>query len=230
MRRFQTSVWGTFAAIAGIAGTLALGTWQLDRAQLKMSLAAAQERLDREPALRVGPELRDSEQLEMRRVEAYGRFEAEAMVLLDNRVRRGIVGYEVVMPLRIAGASKQVLVNRGWIAGSGDRRRIPEIVTPPDNVLVAGRAIIPGKRVYQLEPDSGEGSVWQNLSIERYRARWNMPVFAFVIQQTNEIDDGLRREWPKVDRGVDTHRSYAVQWFALAGLIAVVYVVLGFSP
>jgi len=49
-----------------------------------------------------------------------------------------------------------------------------------------------------------------------------------MIEQASELGDGLLREWPAPDRGADTNRSYAVQWFALAGLIAAIYVALSF--
>jgi surfeit locus 1 family protein len=228
MRRFRTTLWGTVAAIAGVAATLALGNWQMERARYKLELAAEQQRLSRQPALQIGPGLGEVGELEMREVEAYGRFEPQAMVLLDNRVRGGIVGYEVIMPLRVTGLPSLVLVNRGWIAGGSDRRSVPEIVTPVKEVRIEGRAVIPGKRIFELGTDTVRDRVWQNLTIERYRERLQLAVLPFVIQQSNDIADGLKREWPAVDRGVDTHRSYAVQWFAIAALIAVVYVVLGF--
>jgi cytochrome oxidase assembly protein ShyY1 len=36
------------------------------------------------------------------------------------------------------------------------------------------------------------------------------------------------RAWERPDAGVNTHRAYALQWYALALLTAIVYVVLGY--
>jgi cytochrome oxidase assembly protein ShyY1 len=47
----------------------------------------------------------------------------------------------------------------------------------------------------------------------------------FVIQQESALDDGLVREWPAADYGIDRHYGYAFQWFALAATIAVFYTV-----
>lgn len=44
-------------------------------------------------------------------------------------------------------------------------------------------------------------------------ARW-------VVQQTSSAADGLVRDWPAPSAGVDRHRGYAVQWYALAALAA----------
>jgi surfeit locus 1 family protein len=207
---------------------IALGLWQLDRAQQKQGHADAYERVARAPSVRLSQETTRVESLELRQVEAYGRFEPHAMIWLDNRVRRGVVGYEVIMPLRIAESQLRVLVNRGWIAGTGQRQRLPELVTPSEELLVSGRAVVPGKRIFELGPDPAEGSVWQNLTIERYRARMKLGVLPIMIEQTNDVGDGLVRDWPAPDRGVDTHRGYALQWFAFAALIAVIYVALSF--
>ena len=41
-----------------------------------------------------------------------------------------------------------------------------------------------------------------------------------VVLQTSAAGDGLVREWPKPDAGVNTHRAYALQWYVMAVLIA----------
>ena len=207
---------------------VALGLWQLDRARQKEAVAQQQEQLANAPVRHLGDTSASAEALESRLVEAHGRFEPESVIWLDNRVRRGVVGYEVVMPLRISGSQARVLVNRGWVAGTGDRQRLPDVTTPAEDVRVSGRAVIPGKRIYELGGDPAEGRVWQNLTIDRYRTRLGIEVLPIMIEQASEVGDGLLREWPAPDRGADTNRSYAVQWFALAGLIAAIYVALSF--
>ena len=52
-------------------------------------------------------------------------------------------------------------------------------------------------------------------------------VARFVVQQTNDTGDGLRRVWPRPDAGVDKHRGYAFQWYSLAALIAVLTLFFG---
>jgi cytochrome oxidase assembly protein ShyY1 len=50
-----------------------------------------------------------------------------------------------------------------------------------------------------------------------------------VVQQTSDADDGLARDWPRPDAGVDKHRIYALQWYSFAALAAVLYVFLSFK-
>jgi cytochrome oxidase assembly protein ShyY1 len=49
-----------------------------------------------------------------------------------------------------------------------------------------------------------------------------------VIEQHSHADDGLLREWPRPDTGVEKHEAYALQWYALAGLAVVLFIVLSF--
>jgi len=225
-RSFQPSLWATLAAIAGVAAGILLGQWQMGRAHDKVERAQLMARRAGEPPIRIGSESVVAAALEYRAVEARGRFEPRGMVLLDNRLRRGAVGYEVVTPLRLAATNVYVLVNRGWIAGTGDRRKLPEVRTPSGEVLVAGVAIVPGQRMVELSDDAIEGAVWQNLTIERYRAHMPYPIQPVLIQQTNDTGDGLVREQASNDREINVHRSYALQWFSLAALVAVAYFVL----
>lgn len=224
-RRFRPHLgWGLVAA-AAIAGTIALGQWQLGRADEKAARAAAIESLARSPAREVGRTPLDPV-IEHQRLTARGRFEPAHLALLDNRVRRGTAGYEVLMPLRIEGTELRLLVNRGWIAGTGSRERLPVVRTPEGEVRVEGRAQVAGQRIYQLAPTKVENGVWQNVSIERVAAHAGLALQPVVLLQDNDTGDGLVREWPAPDAGVNVHKSYAVQWFALALLILVVYLVL----
>jgi surfeit locus 1 family protein len=226
MRRFEPTAWATLTAAAGVAVTIALGFWQLGRADEKLKLVAEDDRRSREPPVKLGAEPVSAEQLDHAYVEARGRFDVRGMILLDNRVRQGLAGYEVVMPLDIAGGKRYVLVNRGWIAAGADRSKLPQIKTPDGELLIQGKATVPGKRIYELGSTANEGTVWQNLTIDRYRARFSYPIHAVVIEQRNDTGDMLVRAWPTHDRRINVHRSYAFQWFSLAAAILVLYVVL----
>jgi surfeit locus 1 family protein len=226
-RRFNPSLWSTLAAAAGIAAAIGLGHWQVGRAHEKAALMSAREAALKQPPIHLGEDPVEAASIEEHRVEARGRFDTRGMVLLDNRVRSGLAGYEVIMPLKLEGGQMHVLVDRGWIQGTGDRARLPEVRTPAGEVRVEGLAVVPGRRFYELSPDEIEGPVWQNLSLERYRAHMGYVVQPIMIQQSNDTGDGLVREWPSPTRSINVHRSYALQWFALAVLIAFIYVWFG---
>jgi surfeit locus 1 family protein len=223
-------LWGTLFAALGIAAGIHLGLWQTGRAQQKMQIAAAMAQRASAPAIHVGTQLLSAADLEYRTVEAKGRFDPRGLVLLDNRVYKEQVGYEVIMPLKIADSDVHLLVDRGWIAGTGDRTHLPEITTPDGEVHVTGVAVVPGKKIYELSSaEAIEGTVWENLSVERYVERMHYKIHPVLVRQSNDAPDGLIRDWSVSDREINVHRSYALQWFALAGLVFVIYFAMSFK-
>jgi surfeit locus 1 family protein len=176
------------SAIAVIALTAAAGNWQLDRAHEKERLQQAFDRgaADAPSALSAVPA--DAEQLRFHRVQVTGEFVPQAAVLLDNKVLAGVAGYHVIMPLRIAGSPKYVLVNRGWVAAGADRNRLPDVRTPAGSVTVIGIAVLPG-RFLELPGAESIGPIWQNLTIERYRRRMQLDIQPVVIEQHNDLGD-----------------------------------------
>lgn len=217
--------WPLVASIVGIAITLALGNWQLGRAAQKRELKVRIESLSAQPPINVSGAELAPQAVELRRVEARGVFDPQHTVFVDNRIRRGVPGFHVVTPLKLAGSERHVLVNRGWIAGTSERSRLPEVRTPRGEVILQGMATVPGQRVFELSQKVMEGRVWQNLTIERYRQAVPISIQPFAIRQDSELEDGLVREWDPPDFGIDRHYGYAFQWFALAATILVFYAV-----
>ncbi len=227
MRKFQFRIsgWLTLAAAAGIALTLALGNWQLERGHEKAALAERIKTANRDALIELPAADIRAEDYAWRRVEVRGRFEPKYAVWIDNRVLNGIAGYHVVMPLRIDASARYVLVNRGWVAATGSRSELPRIATPAQPVMVVGLASVPSRHYLELSTKVVEGNVWQNLTLERYRAVVPITVQPLVIQQENDLNDGLQRVWSAPDLGIERNYGYAFQWFALATAILVFYVV-----
>jgi surfeit locus 1 family protein len=213
----------TLAAVIGVLLTASAGNWQLGRAHEKERLQQAYDRSTSEPPVRLGVTRAKAADLRFRKVEAEGRFIKEGLVLLDNKTRNGQPGYEAIMPLKISGSSMHVLIDRGWIGTGPDRSRLPIIRTPEVPVKVVGMATVPG-RFLELSKNASSGLVWQNLTIERYVASTGLEVQPIVVQQHNELDDGLLRSWERPDFGIATHYAYAGQWFLFCGLIIFFYV------
>lgn len=208
--------------------TIALGNWQSGRASEKEALRVRLEALEREPPVALGEHTVAAAEIDLRPVVARGHWVPERMVLLDNKVLRGVVGYHVLMPLRIDSSSMHVLVNRGWIAAKTQRTELPEVTTPAGRVEIQGMARIPTSRFLELSARTAEGRVWQNVTIERFNAWSNLELQPVLIQQTSQADDALVREWERPDLGIDKHRGYALQWYSLTALTAILLGVFSF--
>jgi surfeit locus 1 family protein len=224
--QFRPGLVVTVATVAFCALTVALGQWQTRRAAEKEALQATLDLRATQPPLSLPPVPAAADAVAMRRVAARGEYVERFGIVLDNKVHRGRVGYQVVTPLRLAGGNVHVLVNRGWIAAGRTRADVPSVPVPRGPQAVEGIAVVPGERVYELAQDSSRNLVWQHLVLDRYRAWSGLEVAPFVLQQTNDAGDGLVRDWDRPDAGADRHRSYAFQWFSLAALAVVLYVVL----
>ena len=211
-----------FAAVLAAALGVALGLWQISRGHQKRDLQQRYEVLSRDAPVAVSTAELNAKDVELRRVSAHGVFEPRYAVYLDNRVVHGVPGYYVVMPLRLS-ETRYVLVNRGWIAGLPDRSRVPEVRTPAGPVDVTGVALVPARSPFELSSEVMEGRVWQNLTLERFRKAYDLPIQPFMIRQDNAVADGLVREWEPPDFGIERHYAYAVQWFLLAATALVFY-------
>lgn len=225
MSNFRFKPWPTLAAVAGIALTVALGSWQLGRGHDKTALAERIKAADRDALIALPADEIKADDVGWRRVEVRGRFEPKYTVFIDNRVLHGVVGYHVVMPLRIGDGERYVLVNRGWVAGTDRRSTLPQIATPTEAVRIVGLATVPSTRYLELSNKVTEGSVWQNLTLERYREAVTIAIQPVVVQQENDLGDGLKREWDAPDLGIEKHYGYAFQWFALAVAILIFFLV-----
>jgi surfeit locus 1 family protein len=221
---FRPRRWTSVAAVAGIALTLALGQWQIGRAQYKENLQQRYDAQTREPAVRIGGQPVERDGILFRRVEVRGEFVPQHMVFVDNRIYQHRPGLYVATPLRIAGSQRYVLVNRGWVPGNRDRS-LPQVSTPAGEQVVQGIAVAYSERYLELSTQVAEGRIRQNLVLERYRQETGLDLQPFVIQQDSAVDDGLVRVWNRPDLGRNTHLAYAFQWYALSLAIFIYYLV-----
>lgn len=220
---FRLRGWALAAAAAGCAAGIALGNWQSRRGDEKLALAEKLESSLKQPALSVPGTPVATQDLVHRHVSATGTFLAARTVYLDNRNRAGRPGYEVVTPLLLSPAMG-VLVQRGWV----ERSRRGETRTPPGVVRVEGVALERLPHAFAPSGAPQQGSIRQNLEIGEYASEIGLALQPIVIQQRSDDGDGLARDWPRPDFGVATHRAYALQWYALAGLAAVLGFVFSF--
>lgn len=216
----------TTAALAVIAVCVAAGNWQTRRAEYKEGLAAQLDSRAAAPPAALGASPVDADEWAWRRVRVRGSYVPGKAVLLDNRVLRGRVGYEVLMPLRIEGGDRHVVVNRGWVAAPPTRAELPAVATPAGVQEIEGVAVLPPARVFELGDGVPAGAVWQHFLLDRYVQWSGLQVQPVVVQQTGDAGDGLVREWVRPDTGVQKHRGYAMQWYLFAGLTVVLYVSL----
>ena len=223
---FAPTLWPTLATLIFFVLTLSLGNWQSNRADTKRALQARYDAAVREAPIHVGNTLLDRDSVLYRKLEVEGVFDDAHTILLDNRVLNGVAGYHVLTPLRIDGGALALLVNRGWVATGPSREQVPAPPTPSGRVRLEGMAVDPHTRYVELAPTTPQGRVWQNLDFARYAATSGLELQPVLLLQTSSLPDGLQRNWPRPDTGVDTHVSYAFQWYSLAATLTALWLIM----
>jgi surfeit locus 1 family protein len=229
--RLRAGWWPTLGTLLMVPAFIALGVWQLERAEYKVRLQAEYDARSLQPPVHLHAVLEDARTLHFRRVLVRGRYETEHQILLDNRVNEGLVGYHVLTPLRIDGGSVRVLVNRGWVPVGTDRNILPKIDTPEGDVDVAGIVVQPqnpGLRLGPAHPAAADWApVWQYLTINDVAREVSYPMQPFVVLLDPENSaGGFARSWSRPDTGVMTHQGYAFTWFSFAVALLAIYVLV----
>ena len=216
----------TFCAVLALGTTLALGRWQLSRAAQKEAMHLRVEARAALPALgsTALAALPDASSELQRRVVLRGRWLTKRTVFLDNRQMNSKPGLYVITPLQLEGGAAVVLVQRGWVARNFiDRTGLPPIESPQGLIEIQGRLVAAPSKLYQFG-EVETGLIRQNLDLLAFSAESGLPLLPVSVQQTGAASEGLLREWPQVNVGVETHYGYAAQWFALSALITALYV------
>lgn len=223
----------TAAALVGISLTTRLGFWQLDRAAQKEALQAATQARAVLPALS-GADIAgrgDAQALAalvQRSVALQGQWLPQYTVFLDNRQMHARPGFFVLTPLQLAGRLEVVLVQRGWVPRNFQQRtQLPAIETPGGTIEIRGRVALPPSKLFEFAgapPVQGSSRIRQNLDLPTFRVETGLPLAAATVLQTGEPSEGLQRDWPAVNTGVEKNYGYAFQWFGLSSLIAILYV------
>jgi len=210
---------------------LGLGFWQLQRADEKAILAATFDaRAAQAPATLASLAGRSPEELAYLPVQLAGSFLPDAYFLLDNRVREGQFGYEVlgIVALDNGGAA---LVNRGWVPGDASRRELPLVPEVAGPVELAGHIYVaPGKPYLLGEQaiDPGWPKRIQAVEMERLRGAVEDlvagPLFPYPVRIDAGQPGALRADWQIINVSPAKHLGYAVQWFSMAAVLVLIYV------
>ncbi|WP_305821039.1 SURF1 family protein [Massilia brevitalea] len=231
-----------FVATVVVVGVgIALGNWQVRRAGEKVAIAAQlHERGMQAPiVLGGGGGVRQDDRVgsrahpTYRRIQVTGEFVRSWPVFLDNRPHAGRAGFYLAMPFRIAGSDRHVLVLRGWLPRDPrEYGRLPEYATPQGTTTVEGVVVDKAGHVMQLGTAAAlkPGTIVQNLEVMDVARASGLRLEPFFVQQTGPqvAGDPIVRDWPAPDTGIDKHRGYAVQWYALAAMAALFFVITGF--
>lgn len=218
--------WPSLVAALLIPAGVALGLWQLDRADQKRVLYEAFSS-EREP-IPIGDLAATPEQDLYTQVAGSGRYLSDRQILVDNINRGGRPGYFVLTPFEPGSGGSLVLVNRGWIPAPAYRDQRPEVAVGTEQRHIRGRMARLPQPAIRLggTPDALESGGWPRLAvfpeIERIEHALDREVAPWIVWLDEAEPDGYRRDFSPAAYGPGRHLAYAVQWFALA-LMTLIY-------
>lgn len=223
-----------FIVLTALACALfvSLGRWQWSRgdyrtAQWAAFSAAAPPRAVTADALDAGLD-------RYARIAVEGRFDGEHQFLLDDITQGGRVGYEVLTPLVLADGSA-LLVDRGFVPGSGYRDRLPDVALQStsggvDQQLRGRIGALPVTGIAAGRRAPSDSGPWPRVASfptrEDLAALLPYRVREPVLLLDADSGDGFAREWRPPGLEPARHYAYAVQWWAFAVLAIVLLIVL----
>lgn len=226
--KFRPALISSLVLLALFLCFFRLGYWQASRAVEKEAII-----LSAETAGAISSTEINQDSPRFSQVTLNGRFDPERHILLDNQILNGRPGVHVYTPFYFNNDGQMLLVNRGWLPMSVDRRTLPEIPELTDTASIQGRLNLPptvGKRIGGLSPL--HANQWPQLvtylDLPQIREIIHELDPQWVVQLHPQSPAGFEgRDWKTVSMTPERHRGYSLQWYALALTAAVIWLILG---
>ncbi|OGT58561.1 MAG: hypothetical protein A3F14_01580 [Gammaproteobacteria bacterium RIFCSPHIGHO2_12_FULL_43_28] len=206
-----------------------LCNWQLSRAKQKEALLASFTERTKAAPLSASA-LDQNSDLRFFRTNLSGRFDNEHTFLLDNKIFHGTIGYEVYTLFFADGLKPPILIDRGFVPITKSRGELPVIKPITGHITVSGMLNLPPAYVALGAISESTQANWP-LRVEYIDRRelsnlLNMNIFPFVLLLSPKHLAAYDVEWQVVTMNPERHRGYALQWFAFALTLLILFVVL----
>lgn len=221
-------LWFLCAALVS-AGLARLGYWQWQRAQEKEAIIAGLDRARQAAPLDYEAAVRAASEQGYAAVLLRGRYDPTHQIYHDAQLREGKPGLQVYTPFETE-AGAWLLVARGWTPLPVEsRQQLPALPTPTETVELRGvLSPPPGAAMRMGATTTHTDWPWltPRIDLDESAQRLQRPLLDFVLQLDPASPAALLRDWQPGFLPPERHRGYAVQWYALALTVLVIYFVL----
>jgi len=205
---------------------IVLGFWQLERAAEKQQIGETWQARRELPAVALDQLPEAAGELAYRRVALRGGFLEGRDFLLDNRIHAGRYGVELITPFMLEDGVTVVLVNRGWMAADPARRSLPQIPPATGPLELVGTVYVPPGQAYtlgEIASDERWPRLVQAADATVLGRQLQLPVYPWLVRLEADSPAALVVAWQAVNTSPEKHRAYAVQWFAMALALALIF-------
>lgn len=232
LKNFRPSLIGTIATLALIPLFIHLGQWQYSKAMMKQDLQHQYQVNAQQQDADLPNDFSDTQTLRYKNVLVRGEYLTQYQILLDNQVEGEVAGYHVITPLKLSSRNQVVLIDRGWIPALANHSDLPNVETPADEQEVRGQIWVPSQKFFSLQTVTLKGdewqTLWQNMDMKSYAKVVPFTVVPVVLRMSPNNAGGFVRNWVRPDDRIQTHLSYAYQWFGFAIATLGIYLFVSF--
>ena len=207
-----------------------LGVWQLQRAEEKTHILLSNEQHKNQLPKKLVLPIEDINTLRFQRIQLQGSFISSRQFVLDNQIHQHQVGFNILTPFAIENTEVTILVDRGWVPLGPTRDVLPEVSIDEGTRTITGTAYVPFGKPYTLGVIDNDASSWprliQYLDFVDLEQRLGNKLLPLTLRLETGQEGGLITQWPLFAFTPKRHLAYAVQWFALAFTLLVIFIVL----
>lgn len=228
---FQPGWSMTLLTLVLVSLLVMLGFWQLARAQAKVQLIDRYEKNSALPAVDLNAGDLNGQQLDYRFASADGEYRDAPLILLNNQIYQGRVGFHLLNLFRLAESDQYLLINQGWVPATAEGK--PMITASRFNLYnnqkVQGMLVpVPrvGLRLGELryQPDAPVMEL-PYLDLSWLGQVLHVDLQSSVLLQDAQLVGQYRQQRETLWLDPERHRGYALQWFSLALALVIIYLV-----
>lgn len=229
---FTPPAWSTITVVIFLILFTSLGFWQLSRAKEKELIQESWQSQVTTQAIPIQALPKNEHVLRYQPVQITGHYDNSHSILLDNKVYRHKIGYEVLTPFIPVDYPDTILINRGWVPTGENRNTLPHIPDIPNQQTLQGMIYIPSGKPFTLGNLSENKDQWplriQALDLNFIQKQLGQSLFPYVILLNPDDRHGFVRDWQPVHMSSHKHIGYAVQWFTFALVLIIIHIGLNF--
>lgn len=231
---FTPSLLPTVVCVLFVMLFLRLGFWQLERAEYKATIQEAYLQGQQSAPLGIDEFGRIDQDYQYFPVRLEGQFVEGKHFLLDNQVRDGKTGFNIITPFVEASSGQILLVDRGWIPMRDGREKLPDIQPVlQGKLLLEGVIYFPSEKAFTLQDDNFQSVNWplliQKIDLLSIGQVLGVELAPFLIRPGQEVrletGEAPLRQWVMIVMPPEKSIAYAFQWFGMALLLSLMYLV-----
>ena len=231
-RVFSPSIVPTLGFLLLLPVLLRLGVWQLDRADEKHQLISDLKHQSQAEAVPLEKALQQ-EKPDMMPVTSDGRLIPNVTLVTDNQTKNGRLGYEVYGLWQAKNVDMPIIISRGWLPRKDFYQKVPQIPTFEGSTIEGSLYYSKGHN-----PVVANNAEWQQFEGVWLIGQFDFQTLAekvkqmgydsapFIIRLKADDNSEFVRQWELIASPPEKHIAYAIQWFAMALALVLLFIIL----